>query len=74
MEHNEKKTKTRLINILLVLMLCLSGCGRQESTETQPVVPSGEVNETREYITSFQEFMLPANITGNCNILQVTEK
>lgn len=73
MKPKEKKRRINLLNILLVLMLCLSGCGPKESTETQPVTPDGEVKPVREYITSFQEFMLPANITGYCNILQVTE-
>jgi hypothetical protein len=55
------------------MLLCLSGCGTKESTEKQSVTPDSEDKPVREYITSFQEFMLPANITGYCNILQVTE-
>lgn len=65
--------KKKIIGLCTMVLLCLSGCGPKESTETQPVTPDGEVKPVREYITSFQEFMLPANITGYCNILQVTE-
>ena len=67
------KWKKRIISICTMMLLCLSGCGPKESTETQPVTPDSEDKPVREYITSFQEFMLPANITGYCNILQVTE-
>lgn len=67
------KWKKRIISICTMMLLCLSGCGTKESTETKPVTPDSEDKPVREYITSFQEFMLPANITGYCNILQVTE-
>lgn len=61
--------------LCLMVILCLCGCGRS-GEHTEPTLQSFQETEqepVREYRSTYQEFFIPEEIAGNCNILQVTE-
>lgn len=68
------KTKAIVRFFCFIFSLCICGCGpKEEKNESVPMLSTQAQEQGREYVMAYQDFYIPEDISGACNVWQMTE-
>ncbi|MCM1568675.1 MAG: extracellular solute-binding protein [Roseburia sp.] len=67
-------TKVIIGYLCFIFMFCICGCGsKEEKKEPATVLSTQEQEQGWEYALTYQDFFIPEDIPGFCNVWQMTE-